>query len=253
LTPDPLILLRKVHKTYPRGSETVIALDGVDLEIFPGDFLSVIGPSGSGKTTLFNIIGCLDTPSRGSVKIDGIDTADMEERDLVKVRRDKVGFIFQQFYLLPALTILDNIALPLLFKRQKPDREFVLSLAKLVGLSGRIRHKPHQLSGGEMQRVAVARALVNRPKILLADEPTGNLDLRNREILFDLLQSLNARGLTILVATHDLHMARRTKGSVGLMDGRIQPVRDIHSFLCSPPVDLQHARGFLDESGSIGP
>jgi len=216
-----MIRLNKVEKIYRRGSETVRALRGVDLEIKPGEFAAVTGPSGAGKTTLLHILGCLDTPVRGEVLFDGVRVDSMTEKELTELRRDKIGFIFQQFYLIPGLSVADNIALPLLFNKQKPDKKRIEELARMVGLDKRTGHVPAALSGGEMQRTAIARALVNQPEIILADEPTGNLDSENSEKIFDILKGLNNNGLTVLMITHNLDLASRAERIIKMKDGMV--------------------------------
>jgi ABC-type lipoprotein export system ATPase subunit len=217
-----LIRLRQVEKVYRRGAEDVHALRGVDLDIRAGEFLAVIGPSGAGKTTLLHILGCLDLPTSGGMLFAGEQVERMREAELVALRRKKIGFIFQQFYLIPGLSVLDNIALPLLFSRTKVDREHIEELAVMVGLQGRLGHAPSQLSGGEMQRVAIARALVNGPEVVLADEPTGNLDSANSERIFALLRKLNESGPTIVMITHNSELAQRAGRTISLRDGRIE-------------------------------
>jgi ABC-type lipoprotein export system ATPase subunit len=222
-----MIELREIEKRYRRGAEEVHALRGLDLDISHNEFLAITGPSGAGKTTLLHILGCLDTPTSGSLKFDGLAVAQMSEADLVALRRKKIGFIFQQFYLIPGLTVFDNVALPLLFSRNgskngsRADR--IMSLLDTVGLTARRHHLPNQLSGGEMQRVAIARALVNGPEIILADEPTGNLDTQNSERIFSLLKSLRADGLTVVMITHNGELATRADRLVRLKDGKIHP------------------------------
>lgn len=217
-----MIQLRGIEKIYKRGSEYVHALRGIDLEISKGEFVSIVGPSGAGKTTLLHILGCLDTPTRGEIKIDNRAVNLMTESELVLFRRKKIGLIFQQFYLIPGLSIYDNVALPLLFSRTRVERKHVLSLIELVGLKERVNHTPAQLSGGEMQRVAIARALVNKPEIILADEPTGNLDTENSERIFELLRKLNKNGFTVVMVTHNNDLASRADRVIRLRDGRIQ-------------------------------
>ncbi len=217
-----MIQLRGIEKIYKRGSEDVHALRGIDLDISKGEFVSIVGPSGAGKTTLLHILGCLDTPTGGEMKIDNTAVNLMTEPELVLIRRKKIGLIFQQFYLIPGLSIYDNVALPLLFSRTKVEREHVLSLIEQVGLKERVNHTPGRLSGGEMQRVAIARALVNKPEIILADEPTGNLDTENSERIFELLRKLNKNGLTVVMVTHNSDLASRADRVVRLRDGRIQ-------------------------------
>ena len=216
-----MIELIDVEKVYLRGSEKVKALRGITLNTMPGDFCAVTGASGSGKTTLLHLIGCLDVPTKGIVKIDGIEVGHMRESELVRLRRKKIGFIFQQFYLIPGLSVIENITLPLIFAREKPDKARIIQIIETVGLKDRMHHNPNQLSGGEMQRVAIARALANNPEILLADEPTGNLDTENSERIFEILLSLNSRGLTIIMVTHNPDLASRAKSIIKLKDGRI--------------------------------
>lgn len=217
-----MIRLNKVEKIYLRGSEAVRALRGVDLEIKPGEFAAVTGPSGAGKTTLLHILGCLDTPVRGEVLFDGVRVDRMSEKELTRIRREKIGFIFQQFYLIPGLSVADNIALPLLFKKEQPDKKRIEALARMVGLDKRTGHVPAALSGGEMQRTAIARALVNQPEIILADEPTGNLDSENSEKIFNILKELNNNGLTVLMITHNLDLASRAERIIKMNDGMVE-------------------------------
>jgi putative ABC transport system ATP-binding protein len=217
-----MIRLNKVEKIYLRGSEAVRALRGVDLEITPGEFAAVTGPSGAGKTTLLHILGCLDMPVTGEVLFDGVRVDRMSEKELTRIRREKIGFIFQQFYLIPGLSVADNIALPLLFKKQQPDKKRIEALARMVGLEKRTGHLPAALSGGEMQRTAIARALVNQPEIILADEPTGNLDSENSEKIFNILKGLNNNGLTVLMITHNLDLASRAERIIKMKDGIVE-------------------------------
>lgn len=216
-----MIELKNIEKIYRRGSEDVRALRGVDLSIAAGELMAIIGPSGAGKTTLLHILGCLDQPSKGDVFFDGINTATMPESQLVKLRREKIGFVFQQFYLIPGLSVFDNIALPLLFSKKSADRKKIESLAEMVGLEHRLNHSPAQLSGGEMQRTAIARGLVNSPDILLADEPTGNLDSENSEKIYGILRSLSESGLTTIMITHNPELASRANRTVQIRDGLI--------------------------------
>jgi ABC-type lipoprotein export system ATPase subunit len=216
-----MIELRNIEKIYRRGAEDVRALRGVDLSVGKGELLAVTGPSGAGKTTLLHILGCLDQPSAGEVLIDGVDAALLPEAELVRLRREKIGFVFQQFYLIPGLSVFDNIALPLLFSRKPATRERITALAEMVGLEHRLAHVPAQLSGGEMQRTAIARGLVNDPEILLADEPTGNLDSENSDRIFDILHRLSEGGLTTVMITHNPELARRAQRMVQIRDGRI--------------------------------
>ena len=214
-----MIELRNIEKTYRRGAEQVGALRGVDLMIGKEDLVAITGPSGAGKTTLLHILGCLDQPTAGQVLIDGVDATNLPEPELVKLRRDKIGFVFQQFYLIPGLSVFDNIALPLLFSKKPAPPEKIARRAEMVGLQHRLDHSPSQLSGGEMQRTAIARGLVNEPEILLADEPTGNLDTENSEKIFQILRSLSSQGLTIVMITHNPELASRAKRTVHIKDG----------------------------------
>ncbi len=216
-----MIELKGVEKTYVRGAETVLALKGIDLSIARGEFVSVMGPSGSGKTTMLHILGCLDTPSSGEITIDGIAANSLREPQLVEIRKKKIGFVFQQFYLIPGLSVFDNVALPLLFSREKKDTAHIQSLIELVGLKYAADRKPNQLSGGEMQRVAIARALVNNPMLILADEPTGNLDSENSDMIYALFADLHKRGLTVIMVTHNSELAARAERIVRLKDGTI--------------------------------
>ncbi|MEK6201771.1 MAG: ABC transporter ATP-binding protein [Desulfobulbaceae bacterium] len=220
-----MIELHGIEKEYIRGSEKVHALRGIDLSIESGELIAIVGPSGSGKTTMLHILGCLDQPSRGVMKIDGVEVENLPESKLVQIRRDKIGFVFQQFYLIPGLTVFENVTLPLLFGRKKINKKKIMSLLELVGLSNRQEHKPNQLSGGEMQRVAIARAMVNDPEVIFADEPTGNLDTENSEKIFDLLKSLHSSGLTIVMVTHNNDLAGRAERIISLKDGKVQTVQ----------------------------
>ena len=216
-----MIELRGIEKRYRRGAEDVRALRGVDLSVDKEELLAITGPSGAGKTTLLHILGCLDQPTNGEVLIDGIDASRMPEAEVVKLRRDKIGFVFQQFYLIPGLSVYDNIALPLLFSKKPATPEKITRLAQMVGLEHRLDHVPSQLSGGEMQRTAIARGLVNEPEILLADEPTGNLDSENSEKIFEILRSLSNNGLTVIMITHNLDLAARANRTVHIKDGLV--------------------------------
>lgn len=216
-----MIELRGIQKNYLRGAEQVHALKGIDLSIDRGEFVSIMGPSGSGKTTMLHMLGCLDTPSAGEITFDGIAVSSLREPQLVEIRKRKIGFVFQQFYLIPGLSVIDNVALPLLFAREHKDMTHIQTLVELVGLKHAAGRKPNQLSGGEMQRVAIARALVNNPKLILADEPTGNLDSENSDMIFGLFSDLHKRGLTIVMVTHNAELASRTERMIRLKDGRV--------------------------------
>ncbi len=216
-----MIELKQIEKSYRRGSEEVRALRGVDLSIAAGELLAIIGPSGAGKTTLLHILGCLDQPTKGEVLFDGMSTSKMPESELVQLRREKIGFVFQQFYLIPGLSVFDNIALPLLFSKKQASRSKIMALAEMVGLEHRLDHAPAQLSGGEMQRTAIARGLVNDPEILLADEPTGNLDSENSDKIYSLLRSLSQNGLATVMITHNTELAARAQRTVQIRDGLV--------------------------------
>ncbi len=212
------------------GEETINALAGIDLEINQGEFVSIVGPSGSGKSTLLNIIGGLDSPTKGSIIVDGQDLSKASDSELSSYRNKKVGFVFQTFNLQPTYNALENVALPLVFARVPLGKRNQIAREALdtVGLGDRVRHKPSELSGGERQRVGIARALVNNPKILLADEPTGNLDSKARELIMELLTRLNKeRGLTLVLVTHDLESARSAQRMLHMRDGEITESTDI--------------------------
>jgi putative ABC transport system ATP-binding protein len=208
-----------LHKHYRRGSEVIRALDGVDVEIGRGEKVALVGPSGSGKTTFMNIIGGLDTPTSGSARVAGVELAGLGERALTELRRREVGFIFQRFYLIPTLTVAENVALPLVFGGEA-DEPPAAALAR-TGLEGKGRLRVGNLSGGDKQRVAIARALVKRPTLLLADEPTGRLEPDVRDAIFDLFDELAAGGVAVVVATHDLEAAGRCDRTIYLQDGKV--------------------------------
>jgi putative ABC transport system ATP-binding protein len=218
-----VVELVEVTKVYelPRGS--IKALDNVSASVGAGDFVSIMGPSGSGKTTLLNIIGCLDTPTSGRVAIGGENVSGLGDEDLTKIRRDKIGFVFQQFNLIPTLTALENIAYPMRLKGLSGHEERSKELMRSVGLDEKLgENKPTELSGGEQQRVAVARALSNDPDTILADEPTGNLDSKTSKDIMELLKETNERGTTVIMVTHDPLVASYTKRTFQLVDGRIE-------------------------------
>jgi putative ABC transport system ATP-binding protein len=213
--------LEEVTRGYVRGSERIRALDGVTLQFPAGSFTAVVGPSGSGKSTLLNILGCMDRPSSGRIRIHGDDVTGASEQLLTAIRRRTIGFVFQQFFLIPTLTVLENVQVPGLFAGNPSRHERARALLSSVGLGDRLHHRPGQLSGGEMQRVAIARALVNNPDILLADEPTGNLDSKTAAGVFDLFLQLNRSGLTIVMVTHNMDLARCCTRVVTIRDGRV--------------------------------
>ena len=224
---DYVIELRDLVRHYKMGDETVKALDGVDLEINRGEYVSIVGPSGSGKTTLFNLIGGLDKPTSGSVFIDGVDIAQLDAYELAWLRCRKIGYIFQSFNLIQVLTALENVALPTVFAGVPRDEGLRKAehILESVGLGKRINHRPSELSAGQQQRVALARALANDPSIILADEPTGNLDLNTGMEIIDLLHGLNkTKGLTLVAATHDLKMIKASDRIVWMRDGQIERI-----------------------------
>jgi len=234
-----IIEARNLTKVYRRGREEIHALKNVDFHVDKGELVSIIGPSGSGKTALLNVLGCLDTPSSGSLLLNGIETNGKKESDLVKLRRDNIGFVFQQFYLIPTLTARENIELPLLFSRKNGNKSRIDDVLQMVGLSDRGDHLPGQLSGGEMQRVAIGRALINDPKIILADEPTGNLDSATSKMIFQLFQQLNRQGLTLIIVTHNIDLARQAQKIYTLRDGQIVGCEDMTCVLGRNDIKMQ--------------
>ena len=224
---DRVIELKELQRHYEMGGDTIKALDGVDLDISRGEYISIVGPSGSGKTTLFNLIGGLDKPTTGSVYIDGVAISQLDAYELAWLRCRKIGYIFQSFNLIQVLTALENVALPTVFAgvpREEGSNK-AKKLLKSVGLGDRLNHRPTELSAGQQQRVAIARALANDPSIILADEPTGNLDLNTGMEIIDLLHGLNkTRGLTLIAATHDTKMIKAGDRIVWMRDGKIEKI-----------------------------
>src|SRR3989338_8997792 len=220
---QPLIKLENVEKTYKMGDQKVTALDKINLEIYPEDFVSIQGPSGSGKSTIVNMIGCLDTPSKGEIYLEKHNIAHLPESDLAQIRGKKIGFIFQIFNLIPSLTALENVALPMTFQniprymRLKRAQE----LLNQVGLSNRLKHLPSELSGGQKQRVAIASSLINNPEIILADEPTGNLDIKTGNEIMQILKDFNKKGKTIILVTHNPELTKLANKKIILKDGKI--------------------------------
>ena len=214
-------------KVYQAGEVAVPALHEVSLTIRRGEFMAIVGASGSGKTTLLNILGCVDVPTSGRYALDGQEVSRLSDRRLSRLRNEKIGFVFQTFNLLPRLTALENVALPLSYSRRRSDHHAPREALERVGLAQRARHRPAQLSGGEQQRVAIARALVTRPSLILADEPTGNLDTRTGEEIMAVLQRLNREGATIVMVTHEPVIAQHTSREVRLQDGQVTADRRI--------------------------
>lgn len=219
-----VIALQGIQRLYRMGDETIYALRGVDLSIERNEYVALMGPSGSGKSTLMNLIGCLDSPSAGSYWLNGQDVAGLSDNQLAQIRNKEIGFVFQTFNLLPRLSALDNVALPLIYAgvSEAQRRERALEVLNQVGLGDRVSHKPNELSGGQRQRVAVARALVNRPSLILADEPTGNLDSKTSIEIMELFATIHALGNTIVLVTHEEDIARYAHRMVRLKDGVVE-------------------------------
>lgn len=218
-----LVELRNVTKLYRLGGEEIRALNDVSLDIAGGDFISIIGPSGSGKSTLMHILGCLDSPTSGTIQLDGTMIHDASPRQLAAIRNRKIGFVFQFFNLLPKLNVLQNVELPMVYSGTggRERRERAMAALQQVGMENRAKHRPSQLSGGQQQRCAIARALVNSPKIIFADEPTGNLDSHTGELILELFRKLSTEGRTIILVTHDPEIAAVTPRRIEIRDGKI--------------------------------
>ncbi len=225
----PLVELRNVSKVYRLGDEEIRALDDVTLDIDEGEFISIIGPSGSGKSTLMHILGCLDSPSHGTIKLDGIMIQDASPRQLATLRNRKIGFVFQFFNLLPKLNVLQNVELPMIYSgiSGRERRERAMAALESVEMGNRARHRPSQLSGGQQQRTAIARALVNNPRIVFADEPTGNLDSHTGDAILSLFRRLSEEGRTIVLVTHDPEIAAVTPRKIEIRDGKVAGKLDL--------------------------
>ena len=240
----PVIETRGLEKIYSAGTEAeVVALKGVHMSIAHGEFVAIMGPSGSGKSTLMNLVGCLDTPTGGQYLCDGIDVATLDREQLAELRRDKIGFVFQSFNLLPRTSALENVELPLIYSANghaaKGRVEKARRCLAIVGLAGREDHQPSQLSGGQQQRVAIARALINDPKLILADEPTGNLDTKTSEEVMGVFQKLNDEGKTVVLITHESDIAEHARRIVVFRDGHLVEDRPVEKRrLAAPPVEV---------------
>ncbi len=233
-----LLELRDIHKTYHLGGETIRALDGVTLDIDSGEFISIIGPSGSGKSTLMHILGCLDSPTSGTLKLDDVMIHDASPRQLAVIRNKKIGFVFQFFNLLPKLTVRQNVELPMIYSgfSNKERRERAMTALRRVNMEDRSKHRPSQLSGGQQQRTAIARALVNDPRIIFADEPTGNLDSHTGEMILEMFDQLHNEGRTVMLVTHDPEIAAVTPRRIEIRDGNI--ANEVDPTLACKPASL---------------
>jgi putative ABC transport system ATP-binding protein len=218
---EPVIELENVWKTYQIGEVKVDALRGVTISINPGEFVSITGPSGSGKSTMMNMVGALDVPTKGKIYLDNNDISELSESTLAEIRGKKIGFVFQQFNLISTLTALENVMLPMEFQDSKNPEEKAAKALDLVGLKDRMSHKPSELSGGQQQRVAIARALANDPEVILADEPTGNLDSKTGREIMELFEELHEKGKTVILITHDLNLVKYGERIIKLADGQV--------------------------------
>ncbi|MCJ7669359.1 MAG: ABC transporter ATP-binding protein [Dehalococcoidia bacterium] len=217
-----MLELENITKVYKAGQTEIPALRGISCHIESGEMVSIIGPSGSGKSTLMNIIGCLDKPTSGRYRLDGIEVSELNDNQLAEIRNKKIGFVFQSFNLLPRTTALANVELPLIYSGVSNRRQRALQVLESVGLAHRVTHRPSELAGGEQQRVAIARALVNNPSLILADEPTGNLDTRTSQEIMAIFKKLNEQGMTIVLVTHEPDIAAYTQRTIKLRDGQIE-------------------------------
>jgi putative ABC transport system ATP-binding protein len=219
-----IVDIRNLSKAYYLGSFELFALRGLDLSIEQGEYVAIMGPSGSGKSTLLNVLGCLDRPTSGTYKLGGEDVSKLDDDELSKIRGSRIGFVFQSYNLIAQLNVVENIEVPMFYRglSERASAKRARELAAIVGLGDRIKHRPAELSGGQQQRVAIARALANNPLIILADEPTGNLDSESGGEILNILGDLHKRGTTLIIVTHDAHVAERTKRAIYLLDGRIE-------------------------------
>ena len=234
-----MIEVTGVNKTFTLGDSEVRALDDINLQIAPGDYISVMGPSGSGKSTLLNMLGLLDRPDSGQYLLDGVDTMALDENERARLRRERIGFVFQSYHLIARLTARENVEMPLMLSGVPPKERHALvqDILERLGIAKRAHHLPNQLSGGERQRVAIGRSIVMDPTILLADEPTGNLDSRSGREVTEILEALNREGLTLLVVTHDANMGQRAARQIRMVDGAVD------SDIVRAPGDQAHAAG----------
>jgi len=244
---DLTIQIKEMKKIYRIGKIAIPALQGIDLEIKTGEFIAVMGPSGSGKSTLMNIIGALDIPTSGTYILDRIDVGKLNDNELATIRNKKVGFVFQTFNLLSRANVFGNVELPIIYSKDRirNKKQKILDAIESVGLTGWIRHRPNELSGGQKQRVAIARALVNNPSIILADEPTGNLDSRTGEEIMEIFQRLKGEGKTIIIVTHEMNIARHTQKIIYIKDGIISGQEDVKEQLSA--VELLKKMPKLDD------
>ena len=227
-----MISIENLSKIYDSGTLSVTALEEVSFQIDKGEFVAIMGPSGSGKSTLMNLLGCLDLPTAGKYELEGLDIGNLKANQLAEVRNRRIGFVFQSFNLLPRATALENTELPLLYGRVKNSTEIAMQALERVGLKHRAKHKPTELSGGEKQRVAIARALVNQPAIILADEPTGNLDSVTGEEIMSLFHELNEQKVTLIIVTHEEEIARQAKRIIKMKDGKITQDKILEETSC---------------------
>ncbi len=223
---EPIIDVKSLRKVYGKGDAAVNALDGVDLQILPGEFVAIMGPSGSGKSTLMNIIGCLDIPTSGEYYLNGKNVSQLDKNNLAGIRNNNLGFIFQSFNLLPRLTAVENVMLPMIYQHNNTDgkqtqKVRAQKMLEIVGLGERLHHRPSELSGGQQQRVAIARALINNPSVILADEPTGNLDSHSNLEILNILHQLHDQGATIVMVTHAFDVAKHADRVINMLDGKI--------------------------------